>query len=153
VLGQRVVLAPRTGWTDFVSVRLARGLFDFSSQAGTCEAWFRDVRSDRLVEVSHRSYGSTFLPDGQWLSFTFAAGRDRLPGDAADHWYVVLPFWLLVLIFGLMPSWASVRYVRRRRATAAFGHCPACGYDLRATPERCPECGTVVANAPLDSAV
>ena len=36
-----------------------------------------------------------------------------------------------------------IRRLRRRHPTP--GHCPECGYDLRATPERCPECGTISA--------
>ena len=45
------------------------------------------------------------------------------------------------LLFAIAPT-LSVR--RRWRATAFVpGVCAACGYDQRATPDRCPECGTV----------
>ena len=40
--------------------------------------------------------------------------------------------------------WVVGEYVLRRRAKIE-GHCPDCGYDLRASPMRCPECGRVVA--------
>lgn len=53
---------------------------------------------------------------------------------------VEIPWWSLLLLFSLWPAsrWV-VRY--QRRVKIGRGLCPTCGYDLRATPDRCPECG------------
>ena len=52
------------------------------------------------------------------------------------------PAWLAVLVFAIPPGLWLLRRLRRRR-TVGEGRCAVCGYDLRATPERCPECGTM----------
>jgi hypothetical protein len=46
----------------------------------------------------------------------------------------------VIAITAALPAYRLVRR-RVRAAPAHTGHCPACGYDLRATPNRCPECG------------
>jgi hypothetical protein len=52
---------------------------------------------------------------------------------------LTVPYGPLILLSGIVPIVALVRSRPFRQA----GHCDHCGYDLRATPERCPECGTV----------
>jgi hypothetical protein len=63
---------------------------------------------------------------------------------------VVVPIWYAAILFSLLPlgrgAVVSVRWWRRQRRLKA-GRCPRCGYDLRATPDRCPECGAVDAES------
>jgi hypothetical protein len=55
---------------------------------------------------------------------------------------LAVPRWLPIFLFmGL----ASTMLVRVWRRPTDPNKCIRCGYDLRATPERCPECGTPVA--------
>ena len=55
---------------------------------------------------------------------------------------IAAPHWFLVLFFAILPAF-HLRAILRSRRRNRVGLCPRCGYDLRATPERCPECGAV----------
>jgi hypothetical protein len=61
-----------------------------------------------------------------------------------DQWcHVTVPYWAITLATALLPGLRAFRE-RRRQGRARAGLCPLCHYDLRATPDRCPECGTTV---------
>ena len=76
---------------------------------------------------------------GSFASFTWWAGQSW----GMNRRYLFLPFWSVVLAAAVLPArWLllPVRALRRQRRLD-LGLCPRCGYDLRASHDRCPECG------------
>jgi hypothetical protein len=57
-----------------------------------------------------------------------------------EKWELAAPWWLLFLFTIALPLWGSAAAVRRKRRSGRHA-CVQCGYDLRASSGRCPECG------------
>lgn len=77
------------------------------------------------------------------------AQQSQMVGES--YWEIVFPLWLPPSIF-LAPAlviWIATRLRRRHRKR--HGLCPVCGYDLRASPATCPECGTASLQNPSQS--
>jgi hypothetical protein len=83
-------------------------------------------------------------PNHRFMSFGWglcdAKAELRMP-SSATLWVLSIPYWFLTVFFGAYPI-GRICLSLRRRQRFNLGKCEACGYDLRATPGRCPECGT-----------
>lgn len=79
-------------------------------------------------------------PLWQFLGFSFDRNTYSL-----DLWTLTIPSWFPLSIAVTWPASCFIRYRRHRRTSRLrLGLCPTCSYDLRATPDRCPECGTPI---------
>jgi len=93
-----------------------------------------------VVPAGYDGYTDAARQPGRhhWAGVVWWTGRS-LSGGNAD---LLLPHRYVVTVLALLTAacaWPAVK--RRRRAKRHL--CLRCGYDLRASPERCPECGTV----------
>jgi len=98
------------------------------------------------------SWGRThdrFAQGPDWaarIGFDWEFGAVREAGRSnGEYWsnrdiFLCAPYWALVSVTGV-GGWLIGRRPRRVRSRVRRGLCPACGYDTRATPQRCPECG------------
>jgi len=94
-------------------------------------------------------------PPNVWHWHGLGVGRTAYDiGYASTGWTgrarstsLTVPYWMLLPLTLALPAIWLVRRVLRRRRRGP-GLCRACGYDLRATPDRCPECGEVSVGSP-----
>ena len=72
----------------------------------------------------------------------FRASRWRSPNGREFLSFVTIPYMAVSLVGLVLPA-PKLRTLRGATSRRRHGKCESCGYDLRATPERCPECGMI----------
>ena len=78
----------------------------------------------------------------------FSAGFYASRGTEVHE--ILIPHWCGALVSAALPAvWLAWRWREYRRRPA--GLCSSCGYDLRATPGRCPECGTHISTETVNA--
>jgi hypothetical protein len=103
----------------------------------TLEAWepARQSFPERLPGPSRQGkfWGLVSTGDGAMWS---------IDGSIARYGYGALSWWVIAVLATILPArrlWLSWRDTRRQKR----GCCRNCGYDLRASPSLCPECGGI----------
>jgi hypothetical protein len=109
---------------DYVRLRSAPAGFSYEGYAPRDNHYLTGSVPRRLGFLLESEYNT---PD--------ASGSYDFPRAAVPHWFIAL-------ITALLPATRLYRALRRRQQNRA-GLCRSCGYDLRATPTRCPECGAI----------
>jgi len=134
-------------WSAGGGLRILAGWFDSTPPFLT--------PSEEGLKLQHSAYdpGNSPYPNERFLrpgDVSHAAGGFEL--FARDYnvttyrerfWSMTLPLWTIIVTALGLPLRTTMQVWRSHWASHRLKHglCSACGYDLRGSPDRCPECG------------
>ena len=124
--------------------RLTGRYLGCSSEDGTFSVYYQ---SNLTPGPPHVMRGVPF--EGWWFQhqFEFTSKTWRSGGANERFLHLMIPYWPAALTLAILPVVWLVLRITRKRVDTSLGVCAKCGYDLRATPLRCPECGTAAGAA------
>jgi hypothetical protein len=130
-----------------LAVALAAACFALQRRGGHVELIRRDGPGPTALALYDGNLSVSWQPRvpyrPRWAGQINRHGfRYNLYSDGSG--YAWAPLWTLGALLAVAAAAVLAGYVvraARRRRRVQAGLCPSCGYDLRATPQRCPECG------------
>lgn len=126
-------LSDHTGWTVAGTVRV--GIFGRSASVYNESLPY----SGSIIGFTSKGARS-FEPVTSAFDFAGIYYRHHRWRTGRTYWTLTVPTVYLVAGAAVLPAlWLRSRFLIASRSK---GCCPHCGYDMRASPDRCPECGT-----------